>query len=137
MVVINVKKTEADQFLYECSIRDPNDKAIRELVSHTTLSVSVHPDLAFRLVDVSITLVCHVQCFIWNTRERIGHLASACEELAKHGRMKREDARGIDEVRAAPRAKAHRLYPGTVEYVRRTCVLILFADSRERRQSDR
>jgi hypothetical protein len=33
MVVIHVKRTEADQFLYETTLATPNDTVIRELVS--------------------------------------------------------------------------------------------------------
>jgi len=40
-----------------------------------------------------------LQCAISNHRERIGRLASACEELAKHGPAKPEAERGLDEVR--------------------------------------
>ena len=32
MVVIHHKKTDIDQFLYECRTTDSNDKVIRELV---------------------------------------------------------------------------------------------------------
>jgi hypothetical protein len=33
MVVIHLKRSETDQFLYECRTTDSNDKVIRELVS--------------------------------------------------------------------------------------------------------
>lgn len=36
MVVIQVKRTETDAFLYECSIADSNDKVVRELVRPPT-----------------------------------------------------------------------------------------------------
>lgn len=68
MVVINVKRTDNDQFLYECSVADSNDKVIRDL------------------------------CMIWNMRERLARLCGAVEELAKHGPMKPESERGIDEI---------------------------------------
>lgn len=32
MVVIHLKRSETDQFLYECSIADSNDKVTRDLV---------------------------------------------------------------------------------------------------------
>lgn len=38
------------------------------------------------------------QCFLWNGRERIGRVTAACEELVKHGRMKPEAERGLDEM---------------------------------------
>ncbi len=41
MVVINLKRTEIDQFLYECSINDSNDKVIRELVRVLSLCDSI------------------------------------------------------------------------------------------------
>lgn len=68
MVVIHVKRTEADQFLYECTCADSNDKIIRDLAN------------------------------IWNNRERIIRLGGACEELTKHGPMKAEAERGLDDI---------------------------------------
>lgn len=68
MVVVNLKRTEADQFLFECSIGDSNDKVIRDLAT------------------------------ICNLREKVGRLVMACEELAKHGPAKPDNEQGIDDI---------------------------------------
>jgi hypothetical protein len=71
MVVIVLKKSEIDQFLFECRTTDSNDALIRELVA------------------------------IHNLREKVSRLAGACEELAAHGVMKPEAEKGLDEVQDA------------------------------------
>ena len=68
MVVIHIKKTETDQFLFVTSVKESTDVVIRQLV------------------------------FIWNTRLRIQRLVAAARELAKHGPSKPEELRGLDEV---------------------------------------
>lgn len=68
MVVIHVKKTEQDQFLYVTTCAASCDDVIRELVG------------------------------IWNMRHRIGRIADACVDLSKHGPLKPASERGIDEV---------------------------------------
>jgi hypothetical protein len=68
MVVINLKRSETDQFLFECSIADSNDAVIREL------------------------------CLICCLREKLGRLAGMMEELGRHGPSKREADRGLDEI---------------------------------------
>ena len=40
MVVIQVKRTETDGYLYECSIADSNDAVVRELVRPPTWRLS-------------------------------------------------------------------------------------------------
>lgn len=39
-----------------------------------------------------------MQCKIHNMRERLTRLASAVEELAKHGKAKPDAERGLDEI---------------------------------------
>lgn len=68
MVVIQLKRSETDQFLYECTTKDSNDKVIREL------------------------------CDVHNLREKLSRLATMVEELAKHGPAKPEGERGLDEI---------------------------------------
>ncbi len=40
MVVIHHKKTDIDQFLYECRTTDPNDTVIRDLVSKSAFGTN-------------------------------------------------------------------------------------------------
>lgn len=68
MVVIHIKKTETDQFLFETTTKESVDSLVRELVA------------------------------VWNGRHRILRLADACKDLAKHGPLKPADQRGLDEV---------------------------------------
>ena len=71
MVVIHIKKSDADQFLYVTTCSASCDTVIRELVD------------------------------VWNMRHRIGRIADACIDLSKHGPLKPADQRGIDEVQEA------------------------------------
>ena len=68
MVVINVKKTDLEQFYLECRTTDSNDVVVREA------------------------------CSIHNLRDKVSRLAGALEELAKHGVMKPEAEKGLDEL---------------------------------------
>jgi hypothetical protein len=68
MVVINLKRSETDQFLFECTTGDSNDAVIREL--------------------------CQICCL----REKLSRLAGMLEELGKHGPSKPEAERGLDEI---------------------------------------
>ena len=68
MVVIHIKKTETDQFLFETNTKEENSVLIPKLVK------------------------------VWNTRLQIQRLAEAARELAKHGPSKPEEERGLDEV---------------------------------------
>jgi hypothetical protein len=45
------------------------------------------------------------QVWISNKRQQIQRLVAACKELAKHGPMRPEEARGLDEVRCALRLR--------------------------------
>jgi hypothetical protein len=47
-----------------------------------------------------------MQCKIWNMRDKLSRLAGALDELGKHGPMKPEAERGLDEVRAGKGAAA-------------------------------
>jgi len=94
MVVIHVKKTEQDQFLYQTTVTASVDTVIRELVCPRGLVLL--PVVFVRLPAIKRCL----QCDIWNTRLRIGRIADACDDLAKHGPLKPADKRGIDEVMA-------------------------------------
>lgn len=71
MVVIHVKKTEQDQFLYVTTVTASTDDVIRDLVN------------------------------VWNMRHRIGRIADACIDMSKHGPLKPANQRGIDEVQEA------------------------------------
>mmetsp|Transcript_4026 Transcript_4026/g.8648 ORF Transcript_4026/g.8648 Transcript_4026/m.8648 type:complete len:284 (+) Transcript_4026:372-1223(+) len=68
MVVIVVKKSEQDQFLYETTCAMKNDDLLRELVKLSTM------------------------------RLKIEGLSGALKELAKYGPAKPESAKGIDEI---------------------------------------
>ena len=69
MVVFHLKvRGESDQFLYETSIGESNDKVIREL------------------------------CQICGLREKLGRLAGMLEELSRYGPSKAESERGLDEI---------------------------------------
>jgi len=99
MVVIHIKRSELEQFLYECTTSDSNDKVIRDLVGRRLVAaskrISMHTHPPPPTPPHPTT---GLQCFLWNTRDRIGRLAGAVDELAKHGRMRAEADRGIDEV---------------------------------------
>lgn len=68
MVVIHVKRTETDQFLYETTCDTSNDNLIRHLVK------------------------------ISNTRIRVVSLVDALKNLAQHGPSKHPNKCGIDEI---------------------------------------
>lgn len=68
MVVIQVKNSEHDTFLYETSSTSVGDQVVREIVQ------------------------------IWNLRVRLSQLSGAVRELAKYGPMKPQDKIGIDEI---------------------------------------
>lgn len=68
MVVIQVKHSETDTFLYETLSSTPNDQIVRELAQ------------------------------IWNLRIRLAQLTGSIRELAKYGPMKAQDKVGIDEI---------------------------------------
>ncbi|CAD8045008.1 unnamed protein product [Paramecium primaurelia] len=67
MVLIHYKKTELNQFLYECNGNTPNDQVIKDLVE------------------------------INNMRIILDRLACAMEDLATNGPLKPEDTRGLSE----------------------------------------
>ena len=92
MVVIHVKRTEKDTFLYETTCSASNDLVTRDLVR---LLRGRHEAAAAPSCQPART-----QCLISNLREKISRLAGAVEELAKHGPAKPEAERGLDEVRA-------------------------------------
>lgn len=66
MVLIHVKRTDVDQFLFETTVTASNDDVIRELVA------------------------------VWNKRLEIQRLIAAVLELAKHGPARPEDKRGLE-----------------------------------------
>jgi hypothetical protein len=68
MVVIQIKRSETDGFLYECSVGDSCDAVIREL--------------------------CHISML----REKLARLADSVADLAAHGPSKPEADRGLDEI---------------------------------------
>jgi len=68
MVVIHIKKSDGDGFLYETTCEASNDAVIREIVE------------------------------IWNLRLRLKQLCGGIRELGKYGPMKPPDKAGLDEV---------------------------------------
>lgn len=68
MVVIHIKRSETEQFLYETSCTESNEKLIKILVK------------------------------LWNTRIRITALCEAVKSLATHGPSKHPNKCGIDEI---------------------------------------
>ncbi|GBG34299.1 UPF0769 protein C21orf59-like [Hondaea fermentalgiana] len=68
MVVVVVKRSEQDQFLYETTCTQKNDDLLNELVKIATM------------------------------RLKVNGLSEALKELAKHGPAKPESAKGIDEI---------------------------------------
>ncbi len=68
MVVIHVKQSDADSFLYETTCSTSNDEMIRDVVE------------------------------VWNLRIRLLQLCGAIIELAKYGPMKQPDKAGLDDV---------------------------------------
>uniref|UniRef100_A0A7S1CTE9 Uncharacterized protein n=1 Tax=Bicosoecida sp. CB-2014 TaxID=1486930 RepID=A0A7S1CTE9_9STRA len=86
MVVVHVKKTDIDQFLFETSTSESNDTLIRELVA------------------------------IWNMRLRLQRLTSAALELAKHGPQKPEAERGLDETKEGAEERGPHFNPDPTGY---------------------
>jgi len=68
MVVIQIKNSEHDTFLYEAPSSSSNDFVVRDIVK------------------------------IWNLRLRLQQLSASIRELAKYGPMKHPDKAGIDEA---------------------------------------
>ena len=68
MVVIQIKTSESDGFLYETTCDTSNDALVRDIVN------------------------------VWNTRIRLFQLAGSIRELAKHGPMKASDKVGLDVI---------------------------------------
>ena len=68
MVLIHLKNNDTDQFLFETTCAEKNDELIKKIVE------------------------------IWNMRFTLSQLASAIEELAKHGPSKPPDKRGLDDI---------------------------------------
>ena len=68
MVVIQIKNSESDSFLYETNCDTTNDSLLRDLVA------------------------------VWNLRIRLVQLIGGIRELSKYGPMKPPDKAGLDEV---------------------------------------
>lgn len=68
MVVIHIKNSETDTFLYETTTATKNDDLIRDIVN------------------------------VWNMRIRLAQLVGGLRELAKYGPMKQPDKAGLDEI---------------------------------------
>ena len=68
MVVIQIKTSESDSFLYETTCDTSNDSLVRDIVN------------------------------VWNTRIRLFQLAGSIRDLAKHGPMKPTDKVGLDVI---------------------------------------
>lgn len=68
MVVIQIKTSESDSFLYETTCSTSNDALVRDIVD------------------------------VWNTRIRLFQLAGSIRELAKYGPMKATDKIGLDAI---------------------------------------
>lgn len=68
MVVIHIKNTEEDQFLFECSVADSVDDVIRRLVA------------------------------LWNLRQQIIRLSSHCKGVIDYGPAKKPKEVGIDHI---------------------------------------
>jgi hypothetical protein len=69
MVVIQVKKSDQDTFLFETTSDTSADQAVRDIVE------------------------------VWNLRIRLAQLCGGIRELARHGPMKPPDKAGLDEVK--------------------------------------
>lgn len=68
MVVIQIKNSEDDSFLYETTCSTTNDALVRDLIK------------------------------VWNLRIRLKQLSGAIRELAQYGPMKEPSKAGIDEI---------------------------------------
>lgn len=71
MVVIHIKNTDEDQFLFECSVEDKTDDVIRRIVQ------------------------------VWNLRLQIQRLCTHCKGVVDHGPAKKPKEIGIDHVEEA------------------------------------
>ena len=68
MVVIQIKTSDQDSFLYETTCDTSNDQLVREITQ------------------------------VWNLRLRLGQLVGAIREMAKYGPMKHPNKAGLDEI---------------------------------------
>jgi hypothetical protein len=68
MVVIQIKTSDQDSFLFETTCDTPNDTLVREI------------------------------CRVWNMRLRLGQLVGAIREMAKYGPMKHPNKAGLDQI---------------------------------------
>ena len=68
MVVIQIKNTDQDTFLYETTCDTLNDDLVRDIVK------------------------------VWNLRLRLALLVGAVREMAKYGPMKEPSKAGLDEI---------------------------------------
>lgn len=68
MVVIQIKTSDQDSFLYETTCDTTNDSLVREITQ------------------------------VWNMRLRLGQLCGALREMAKYGPMKHPNKAGLDEI---------------------------------------
>jgi hypothetical protein len=68
MVVIQVKVSDNEAFLYETTCDTPNDVLVREVTQ------------------------------VWNMRLRLGQLTGGLREMAKYGPMKEPSKAGLDEI---------------------------------------
>jgi hypothetical protein len=118
MVVIHVKKTDLDQFLFFTTCAESNDSLIRSLVCvverarggggaslcSATYGVCVWglSAKARPLPSVLETALGGYQVAISNKRFQVQRLVAAVRELAKHGPMRPEATRGLDDVGGPP-----------------------------------
>ena len=68
MVVVHIKNSEEDQFLFECSVEDSTDDTIRAIVK------------------------------VWNLRQQIIRLSGHCKGVVDHGPAKKPKEVGIDHI---------------------------------------
>lgn len=68
MVVIQIKTSDQDSFLYETTCDTTNDNLVREIVR------------------------------VWNLRLRLGQLVGGIREMAKYGPMKHPNKAGLDHI---------------------------------------
>ena len=88
MVVIHIKKTEVDQFLYNTTIAASGEEVITDLVRSRHKGDNMHEN-----TEITNQLL---QTNIWNKRILLRFLADAAEQLAKHGPSKPEAERGLE-----------------------------------------
>jgi hypothetical protein len=68
MVVIQIKTSDHDSFLYETTCDTPNDTLVRDIVR------------------------------VWNMRLRLGQLVGGIREMARYGPMKHPNKAGLDNI---------------------------------------